>query len=251
MFSMKASARHATIAFCWLALAVGPASAGGPDPFVGKRVDKPDGSASLSLGRRLPADWDAKLGVDLQLAPTEGPLTSEDLLLGSPARDRSSGMAWMNMVLPGIAAPFAWDKATLDARLDPAHETGKFGTTLDRTLPLGAGLALTLQDGISVTESLESGEPAIKDPLAAAQPAAPLDRIWSENPSLRVSVLPTGTALTAGSSLSTADNRWHHKVSAEQKLWGPLDALNVTASVTDPGTATSNRSITAGFKRIW
>ena len=51
-----------------------------------------------------------------------------------------------------------------------------------------------------------------------------------------------------GTATTSTDANWHNKLSAEQKLFGPL---TVTGSVRDPGTADSDRSITAGFKARW
>jgi hypothetical protein len=48
--------------------------------------------------------------------------------------------------------------------------------------------------------------------------------------------------------MSSADNRWHEKVSAEQKVGG---GVKVTTTVTDVGSATPAKSISLGFKRAW
>jgi hypothetical protein len=61
-------------------------------------------------------------------------------------------------------------------------------------------------------------------------------------------VLATDTTFAAGTATTSTDTAWHNKLSAEQKLFGPL---SVTGSVSDPGTTVSSKSITAGFKTRW
>ena len=73
-------------------------------------------------------------------------------------------------------------------------------------------------------------------------------RLWQSDRSVRLNLAPTSTTLSAGVVTSNADNQWHNKLSAEQRLLGPL---NVTTSITDPGTAASSKSIAAGFKHTW
>jgi hypothetical protein len=221
-----------------------------PDPVIGSRTDRPDGSSAVSIGRRLPTDWDTKVGVDLNLAPPDGAVSNPDLLLHGPAQDRSSGVAWMNLAIPGLSAPFGWDRTTVDARLDPNQEAGKVGTTFARSVPLGSDLSLTLQDQLSLTQPL-ANETADRVGAASGPSPAPQEQIWAESRSLRLRVQPTGTAFAANATMSTLDNQWHNNLSVEQRLWGPLDALDITTSVTDPGETASSKSITARFRRTW
>ena len=65
---------------------------------------------------------------------------------------------------------------------------------------------------------------------------------------VRLSVDPFGTTLSAGAASSVGDTQWHNKLSIEQTLLGPL---KLTTSVEDAGTAAPKKSITAGFKRTW
>ena len=61
-------------------------------------------------------------------------------------------------------------------------------------------------------------------------------------------MLPTGTTFGAKFASASNDPVSHKTLSAEQKLYGPLQ---MTTAVTDVGQPTSSRSITAGFKLKW
>ena len=52
------------------------------------------------------------------------------------------------------AAPLGLDKATIDARVDPNADQGKLSTALSRSVPIGDGVSVTLQNGYAVTQSL-------------------------------------------------------------------------------------------------
>ena len=100
-------------------------------------------------------------------------------------------------------------------------------------------MSVTLQDKYSVTQSLQS---------AGATPQPPGGSLLQSDRSVRLNLAPTSTTLSAGVVTSNADNQWHNKLSAEQRVIGPL---NVTTSITDPGSAASSKSIAAGFKHTW
>lgn len=227
----------------------------GTNPTFGNRAEKPDGSVAMTVGRRLPTEWDAKIGTDVSLAGPTSNVLSERLLPGA-APSRSTGAIWGNLTMPGLV-PFVWDKTAIEARVDAGNDQSKLGATLSRSMPFGENLSVTLQNSYSVTHSLpqalnDSGAPASVLPLAAiAQPEASTPEassIWSARQSVRFNISPTGTALSAGTGASTADEQWHNKLSVEQTIYGPL---KVTTSFDDVGTTTANKSITAAFKRVW
>src|SRR6185295_1988176 len=120
------------------------------DVNFGSRTEKPDGSVAMTMGRRLPTEWEAeaKVGTDVNLA---GPLSSvpSDNFLHGVAPDRSTGAVWGNLTMPGLS-PYLWDKTTIDARIDGAQDQGKLGATLSRSVPLGSDLSVTLQNSYSV-----------------------------------------------------------------------------------------------------
>jgi len=228
-------------------------SAAAASPAFGSRKQNADGSVALTIGRRLPTEWETKLGTDLRLAEPASAVPSENLLRGTTP-DQSTGAIWGNLTMPGLG----WDKTTLEARVDPTKDEGKVGATLSRSLPIDKNLSLTLQNNYSVTRSVapvptDSSAAASALPLTASAPAAvptgtETSALWSTGQTLRLNIAPSGTALSAGAAASSADDQWHNKLSLEQTLFGPL---KVTTSIEDAGTATSKQSIVAGFKRSW
>jgi hypothetical protein len=203
-------------------------------------TEKADGSAALTVKKPLPLVWDTKVGADFGLAAA--PATSYELdRLLQPHKDQGApGLsgAWASVTVPGLAS--------IDARVDPGKEQSKLGTTLSRSLPLGSTYSVTLQNTFALTETLGSTPtaPAIS---SAATPALPA-QVWSTDRLVKFNIHSTGTTLAAGTFSSTADYITHNKLSAEQKLFGPL---SVTTAVTDVGAATSSKSISAGFKLKW
>jgi hypothetical protein len=198
----------------------------GPDT-IGSRSEKADGSISVSAGRRLPIDWDTKVGVDVA-APAPLP----DAFAGQ-AQDRGSG--WANVAVP--ARQLGLDKATIDARVDPNADQGRLSTALSRSVPIGDGMSVTLQNGYAVTQS-----------LANPGGVTSATHVFSGDGAVRVE-LPTATALSAGARMSSSDERLLPSVSAEQKLFD--SPLSVTGSISQRPTGETYRSIMAGFKKSW
>ena len=207
------------------------------NPTFGSRADKPDGSVALTIGRRLPTDWDTKFGVDAKLSP-EPPSAMADAALVNPSVTRSTGAVWGSMTGPGVA-PLLFDKTAVDARIDPSSGEGRAGRHAEPDPAVerhGVGDAAGQIFGYAIAaEQRRHAATAGQRGLAgrsfgASQPGAdPHDALgWCRT--------------------SNADNQWHNKLSAEQRLLGPL---NVTTSITDPGTAASSKSIAAGFKHTW
>ena len=197
---------------------------------VGSRVDKADGSMTLSAGEKLPTLWDAKVGVDLAAPATPGDMP----LPGQATEEHGSG--WANLAVP--AAPIGLDKATIDARVDPSADQGKLSTALSRSVPIGGGVSLTLQNGYSVTQSLANpnGIPPTNPRIYAGDGGVKLD-------------LPTATALSAGAKMSSIDDRLTPSLSAEQKLFNT--PLSITGTISQRPTGVTDRSITAGFRSSW
>jgi len=193
------------------------------------RTDRPDGSSTVVVKQPLPIDWDAKVGADLGLSPTPNDRDTLRQPLPDKNDGRGSGAAWASVGLPNFA--------TLDARVDPTNDQGRLGTTLKHSMPVGSQFSLTLQNSLSVTET-----------FSASAAAPPVPQVWGNEKLAKFDILPTGTTLAAGLASTSTDPLTHNKLSAEQKLYGPL---HVTTAVTDVGQTTSNKSITAGFKLHW
>ena len=192
-----------------------------------KRADKPDGAAQISVKQPLPLTWDARVGADLNSPPSDDRLRRP---LPTP-QDRSTGAAWVNVTVPQVAA--------VELRANSDEDKNKLGASLSRALPLGEQYSLTLENKFFVTEP--AGVAAV--PSAIAPP-----RTFSTDRLLKFDIRSSGTTLAVGTTVSTADNVTRSKISAEQKIYGPL---NVTTALTDVGAPTAAKSISAGFKLNW
>jgi hypothetical protein len=201
------------------------------------RTEKADGSAALTVKKPLPFIWDAKVGADFGLAAAPAASSQLEKLLQSN-KDQGMGAAWASVTVPGLAS--------IDARVDPGKEQSKLGTTLSRSLALGSQYSVTLQNSYALTET--RGSAPMAPAIASAVTPAASAQVWSTDRLVKFNILSTGTTLAAGTSSSTADNVTHNKISAEQKLFGPL---SVTTALTDVGALTSSKSISAGFKLKW
>ena len=180
--------------------------------------DKPNGSAAVTVKQPLSPLWEARIGADMtvtrQPPTTMSELLSEKLANGGSA-PQSSGAAWAAVTAPGVGS--IWDQTAIEARVDPAQEQSKLGTSLSKSLPLNEQYSLTLQDGHSVTQQGIAAVPGI-----AGRP------VYQTDQSAKLSIAGTGTSLIAGQTLSSADDKWLRKVGAEQKLF---DGASISASV--------------------
>lgn len=202
-----------------------------PQASIGSRSEKADGSVSISAGEQLPTEWDTKVGVDVA-SPSGLPQT-----LTGPTQDRGAG--WASVAVP--ATPIGLDKALIDARIDPSADQGNLSTSLARSLPVGAGTSLTLQNGYSVTQTLTN-------PTGALNAAPPPAHVFSGTGALRLE-LPTATAFSASASVSSGDDRVLPRLSAEQKLFGT--PLSITGAISERPGGDTDKSITAGFRQSW
>jgi len=206
------------------------------------RTEKLDGSTTVVLKQPLQSEWSNSVGADLG-PPDSRRRSAFDLPLPTAHEDSGSGAAWASIGVSNFAS--------VDARVDPYNEQGKFGTTLKQSIPFGGRFAVTLQGSYSVTETLGQPSAGPDDvPLMALPPAlAPVSpQVFGNEKTVKFNILPTGTTLGAGLASASNDPVTHNTLSAEQKLYGPLQ---VTTAVTDFGQTTSNKSVTAGFKLHW
>ena len=216
---------------------------GSAKSFDVSRADKPDGSSTVKVSDSLPTEWNAKVGADIGLAAT--PATSFQPLQSLPGtlNDRGSGAAWASVGVTNLAS--------VDARVDPTNDQSQLGTTLKHAMPIGNKFSVTLQDTLSLTQSLGAPATTTQEALVmAAPPAGPAapSQVWGNVPQVKFDILATGTSLSAGVASTSTDPVTHNTLSADQKLLGPL---HVTTAVTDVGEPTVNKSITAGFKLNW
>jgi len=213
--------------------------------FAVTRADRPNGSSTVTLNDSLASDWDAKVGADIGVAATPPTTFWSEQPLPGTFGDRGSGAAWASVGLPNLAS--------IDARLDPSNEQSKLGTTLKHAMPLGSSLSVTLQDTLSLTQTL--GTPVVNAPTAlvmAAPPPPPAvaapTQVWTDQKLVKFDILPTGTSVSAGVASSSIDPVTHNTLRADQKLLGPL---HVTTAVTDVGQPTVSKSVSAGLRLTW
>jgi hypothetical protein len=141
------------------------------------------------------------------------------------------------MTAPGLG--FLWDKTSIEARMDPSQDQSKFGTSLEKTLPLAGDTALTLQNGYRVTQ--QNLTPFVGTPERTS-------RNYEVDQSAKVSLNTTGTSFLAGQTLSTAEEKWLRKVGAEQKILG---GVSITGTIAQTPEGVADRSLKAGYKYSW
>ena len=207
-----------------------------------KRIEKPDGSTTVVVKQPLQSEWENSVGADL--SPSNmGASAAYDRPLPTARNGSGAGAAWASVGVPNIGS--------VDARVDPSNEQGKVGGTLKHSIPFGGRFAVTLQDTYSVTGTLARPSVGPGDlPLMTlpSNPAAPTPQVFGNEKAVKFNILPIGTTLGAGVKTTSNDPVTHNTLSAEQKLYGPLQ---VTTAVNDFGQTTSSKSITAGFKLHW
>lgn len=183
--------------------------------------DKPNGSAALSVKQPLSPFWDARIGADMTVARQPGTLTASELLseklANGGSEPQSSGTAWAAITAPGVGS--IWDKTAIEARVDPAQEQSKLGTSLSKSLPLSEQYSLTLQNGYDVIQ-----QGIVPVPGIVARPA----RNYQTEQSAKLNIADTGTSFIAGQTLSSTDDKWLRKIGAEQKLF---DGVTISGSV--------------------
>jgi hypothetical protein len=203
--------------------------------------EKRNGSAAVSVKQSVSPFLDTRIGADMTVARQPQTLTSSELLseklANGGSQPQSSGIAWAAITAPGVGS--IWDKTAVEARVDPAQEQSKLGTSLSKSLPLTEQYSLTLQNGYNVIQQGVVPVPGI--------PGHPV-RNYETDQTAKLSVTDTGTSFMAGQTLSTADDKWLRKVGAEQKLF---DGVSITGSIGETASGASNKSVTAGFKRSW
>jgi len=200
---------------------------------------KSNGTSAVSVKQSVSPFWDTRIGADMTV--TREPTTMSELVAEKAANGgavpQSSGTAWAAITAPGAGS--IWDKTAVEARVDPAQEQSKLGTSISKSVPLSDQYSLTLQNGYNMTQ-----QGVVPLPGVAAHPT----RNYETEQSAKLNIGDTGTTLTAGQTLSSGDDKWLRKFGAEQKL---SDGVSVSGSVGETSQGTTTKSITAGFKRSW
>jgi hypothetical protein len=197
--------------------------------------DKGYGSA-VSVKQPVSPFLDTRVGADMTVV--RQPQTFAELLAEKAANGgnepQSSGSAWASVTVPGVGS--IWDKTAVEARIDPAQDQGKLGTSLSKSLRLGDQYSLTLENGYNMTQGF------------APMPGAASRAAYGTDQSAKLGIAETGTSFSAGQSLSTTDDKWLRKIGAEQKIVG---GFNISGSIAETPLGIANKSISAGFKQSW
>ncbi|HVV41857.1 MAG TPA: hypothetical protein VHC94_12405 [Nitrobacter sp.] len=203
--------------------------------------DNADGSAALSVKQSVSPLWDTRIGADMTVVRQPSPLTESTLLMErSPLQQRpsqSTGTAWAAINAPGLAS--IWDQTAVEARIDPAQDQSRIGTSLSKSLKF---------DDDRYALSLTNGYDVVDQSLVPAGIASRTARSYETEQSVKLSLAEIGTSFTAGQSLSSTDDRWLHSIGAEQKLF---DGVSITGAISQTATGVLDRSLTAAFTRSW
>jgi hypothetical protein len=212
--------------------------AGTAENMTWSSLDKPNGS-SVSVKQPVSSFWDTRVGADMTVV--RQPTTMSELLAekvtNGGSEPQSSGSAWAAITAPGVNV--IWDKTAIEARVDPSQEQSKLGTSLSKSVSLNKQYSVTLQNDYNLIQ-----QGIIPVPGIISHPS----RNYETEQSAKLSIADTGTSFSAGQTLSTADDRWLHKVGAEQKLFG---GVSISGSIGETAFGTTNKSLTAGFKQSW
>jgi hypothetical protein len=200
---------------------------------------KPNGASAVSVKQSISPFWDTRIGADMTVA--REPTTMSELVAEKAANGgavpQSSGTAWAAITAPGAGS--IWDKTAIEARVDPAQEQSKLGTSISKSVPLSDQYSVTLQNGYNMTQQGMV-------PLPGVAPRS--TRNYETDQSAKLNIEDTGTSITAGQTMSSGDEKWLRKFGAEQKL---SDGVSVSGSIGETPQGTTSKSITAGFKKSW
>lgn len=201
-----------------------------------------DGSGSVAFDVHAPTD-----GVRAGAGVTFGIPSDPRALAGRPpngqtrwhgaslAPRRAEGTAHASFAVPMLPWFSPWEAAFLDANLNPLGENADLTARLARSFSVFDGLTTTVEEShrFSRYGLFSAPEPVLS---------------WETTRSIRLDVVPTGTALTAGGR-QTSDNRhWVGSVGAEQALLG---LLRLSVTFNDLGGEEVDTRVQAGFTTKW
>jgi hypothetical protein len=209
------------------------------DPMNWSANNKGSGASAVSVKQSVSPVWDARVGADMTVASQ--PTTMSELLAEKTANGgnlpQSGGTAWASITAPGASS--IWDKTAVEARVDPAQDQSRLGTTIVKSVPLSDQYSVTLQNGYNVIQ-----QGIVPVPGVVARPT----RNYQTDQSAKLSIGDTGTSVIAGQTLSSNDEKWLRKVGAEQKVF---DGVSISGSIGETAQGATSKSISAGFKHSW
>ena len=194
-------------------------------------LPEPKAPATLRPTAPPAPGWEHRVGVDYTKPAIPATRYQPEALAAVP--DQSTGAAWATLTGP-LSLP-GWDRTTVEARVDPAQGEGKVATTVRRSLPVGDQVVVTLENGMSVTQSL---------PHMTQVP-----RGWASSQALRLDLPPSATSVWLGADISSADEKWLRSLNAEQKLFG--GPVSIKGSIRESASGDPSKSLSAAFKWTW
>lgn len=215
-----------------------------------QRTENPNGTAAVIAKRNLSLPWDAKVGMDLALPQTSSApssLPAPDRLIAGTSAGQGSGSAWARVNAPALDLPLGWDKASLEASIDPVQEQSKLGTRLNKSVPLSEQISLMMESGLSVT-NLHAPAHDIGALTGISTSNIVTSNIVDAEQIAKLKFDATGTSIGAGSRKSSTDDVWLKSLNAEQKLTG---GLSVNGALSETTTGEANTSVNATFRRNW
>jgi hypothetical protein len=202
--------------------------------------ERSNGTSAVSVKQSISPFWDTRIGADMTVARQGSATTSEQLsekLANGGSLPQSSGTAWAAITAPGVAS--IWDTTAVEARVDPASEQSKLGTSLSKSLPISEHYSLTLKNDYNLIQ-----QGIVPVPGIVSHPT----RSHETDQSAKLGIADTGTSIVAGQTLSASEDKWLRRVGAEQKLF---DGVTISGSIGETPSGTASKSLSAGFKRSW
>ena len=202
--------------------------------------ERGNGTSAVSVKQSISPFWDTRIGADMTVARQGSATTSEQLsekLANGGSLPQSSGTAWAAITAPGVAS--IWDTTAVEARVDPASEQSKLGTSLSKSLPISENYSLTLKNDYNLIQ-----QGIVPVPGIVSHPT----RSHETDQSAKLGIADTGTSIVAGQTLSASEDKWLRRVGAEQKLF---DGVTISGSIGETPSGTASKSLSAGFKRSW
>ena len=198
-----------------------------------------NGTSSLSVNRPLTPFWNTKVGADLSVTRVAPVASTSDLLLRQFGTEQttaqSGGSAWVRMTAPG--SNIMWDKAEIEARLDPGSEQNRWSTVFSKSVPVGSDrYALTLQNNFNVIQH------------GTGLPIGFGGSIFEADQLARISWEDSGTSFIAGQTHSSANDKWLRRIGAEQKVYGNI---KLSGSVSETVNGATDKSMFATYQQNW
>lgn len=202
-----------------------PVHAGEAKPIIWT-PERAGNAYRMKMGIKLPFHWTTSFGIDVGF---DGASRQTESITASNA---PANMMWGSFAMPDTHQFLLWHKAALSLNVNPALGSGNLGIVTGRAWNFGDNLIASVDDHYGMSYNGVSQDPPQ----------------WRTTKSVRVEVVPTGTAFIAQTHSSLHDPEFHTSLRAEQRL---TSSLSVNTSVDDVFSENPRQSIGARFFRRW